>query len=264
MKPQITACAVALVLSMIGAVPATAGTSGAVYDMNGFLNQRHPFDTQQAPAAAPVTTPTMPVSPLRPAPRRQAQSVPAKAPAPTAPALRKTSRPEPPTAQKRDSGWGPGNFVSEIRGGVLAHDQGPFSSNKEDGVDLNLEVLFNSPGFLDLILSPRPHAGITGNTSGDTSQFYIGLGWEWTFFENWFAGLTLGGAAHEGELSTSDGARDKKELGCRILFRGSVDLGYRFRGPHSVMAHFSHISNAKLCDQNDGLENIGLRYGYRF
>ena len=30
------------------------------------------------------------------------------------------------------------------------------------------------------------------------------------------------------------------------------------------MAHFSHFSNAKLCDQNEGLDTAGIRYGYAF
>jgi len=147
---------------------------------------------------------------------------------------------------------------------VLAHDEGPFSSNKESGVDLNLEVLFTSPDVLKAIWSPRPHFGLTGNTAGDTDQVYAGLGWQWDFFKDWFAGFTLGGAVHDGKLRTHDGARDKKELGCRVLFRESADLGYRLGGPHSLMLSFSHISNAKLCGVNEGLENVGIRYGYRF
>ena len=30
------------------------------------------------------------------------------------------------------------------------------------------------------------------------------------------------------------------------------------------MFHFDHISNAKLCSTNEGLETFGIRYGYRF
>ena len=26
----------------------------------------------------------------------------------------------------------------------------------------------------------------------------------------------------------------------------------------------AHLSNAKFCDTNEGLENVGVRYGYRF
>ena len=30
------------------------------------------------------------------------------------------------------------------------------------------------------------------------------------------------------------------------------------------MVQLSHSSNAKLCSENEGLETIGIRYGYQF
>ena len=49
------------------------------------------------------------------------------------------------------------NGLSEIRIGVLVHDQGPFSSHKEDGYDGYFDILFTSPDFLEVVWSPRPH-----------------------------------------------------------------------------------------------------------
>jgi len=144
----------------------------------------------------------------------------------------------------------------------MLHDQGPFSHNKEDGVDINLEVLFPSPDFLDVIWSPRPHLGLTAHSKADTNQAYLGLTWEWKFWGDAFVDFSLGGAVHDGE--TTNASVDRKELGCSVLFRESLDLGYRFAGRHAVMASLSHISNAKLCDTNEGLENFGIRYGYLF
>ena len=236
---------------LLGAVGAQAGTSGAIYDMQRMLSEPHPFAGPPAPpAAAPVAPPVAPrVAPQ--APRRAVQ----------APRSRIVAKPRPMVPQGGQSGalW---DVVSEVRAGLFAHDQGPFSSNKEDGVDINLEVIFISPDVLDIIWGPRPHFGLTGNSSGDTSQAYVGLGWEWDFWRTWFAGFTLGGAIHDGKNTTS--RLDRKELGCRVLFRQSIDFGYRFSKRHSVMAQLSHISNAKLCSENEGLENIRIRYGYRF
>lgn len=156
-----------------------------------------------------------------------------------------------------------GSLFSEVRVGALAHDQGPFSSNKEGGFDSNIELLFTSPELLDVIWSPRPHIGASVNSSGDTSQAYLGLTWDWDFFERaMFVNFSLGGAVHNGETTTDQ--LDKKELGCRVLFRESLDIGYRFNAVHSLMFHFDHISNAKLCSTNEGLETIGIRYGYSF
>jgi hypothetical protein len=30
------------------------------------------------------------------------------------------------------------------------------------------------------------------------------------------------------------------------------------------MVSVDHMSNASLCDENDGLTNLGIRYAYRF
>ncbi len=212
-----------------------AGAPAATYDMDRFLGEPHPF------AVPPASSP--PAARPDPAPRRAPPAISAPA-APPAPA---------------DRGDG---FLSEVRLGGLAHDQGPFSSNKEDGFDVNLEVLVVSPELLDGIGSPRPHAGLTLNSSGDTSQAYLGLSWEWDFWDGAFAGFSLGGAVHDGE--TTNAPLDRKELGCPVLFRQSIDVGYRLDMNNSLMAHLDHISNAKLCDTNEGLENVGIRYGYRF
>ena len=214
------------------------GAPAATYDMDRFLGEPHPF------AAPPATSPPA----VRPVPAPPAISAPAAPPA---------QRARPPAPAVRGD-----EFLSEIRLGGLAHDQGPFSSNKEDGFDMNLEVLFVSPDFLDVIFSPRPHAGLTLNSSGNTSQAYLGLSWEWDFWDGAFAGFSLGGAVHDGE--TTNAPLDRKELGCSVLFRESIDIGYRFDKTNSLMVHLDHISNAKLCDTNEGLENIGIRYGYRF
>ena len=137
-----------------------------------------------------------------------------------------------------------------------------FSRREEDGVDVNLELLFVSPDFLRFIWSPRPHIGGNINSRGDTSQGYFGLTWEWTLWRGLFAGFSFGGAIHDGELKTDE--VDKKELGCRLLFRKSIEAGWRFADRHAVSLYLDHISNANICSRNEGLENFGVRYGYRF
>src|SRR5690606_8870475 len=66
-------------------------------------------------------------------------------------------------------------YLSEVRGGGLAHDVGVFGRSEEDGVDVNVELLFVSPDFLKPIWAPRPHIGASVSTSGETSQAYFGL-----------------------------------------------------------------------------------------
>ncbi|MCH8092603.1 MAG: acyloxyacyl hydrolase, partial [Proteobacteria bacterium] len=124
------------------------------------------------------------------------------------------------------------------------------------------EALFRSPDALGSIGSPRPHLGFSVNTGGDTDQFYAGLTWEWDFWRRLFAGFGLGGAIHDGETETS--RTDRKELGCRVLFRGSLELGYRLTRRHGISLFYDQISNLAICDKNEGLETAGVRYGYRF
>lgn len=151
---------------------------------------------------------------------------------------------------------------SEIRLGVSAHDIGLLGSDKEDGLDVNGEVLFEPPAFLRPAGSPRPHVGMSVNTSGDTSQVYAGLTWAVEPDERWFAEFSFGTAVHDGELH--DNGHGDKALGSRVLFRGALAVGYRLDRHASVSLVFDHESNAGLADDNEGLNNLGLRWGYRF
>ena len=256
MRPFLIGPAAAAVLAVCVS-SAMAGPSTPDDDMDRFLGQPYPLAPQAAPAPPP-----QPAAPPRSKPAPKPKPVTEKRKRRRLPEL--AAEPAPRRAPPPDEGPGVGGVLSEIRVGFLAHDQGPFTSNKEDGPDVNLEFLFVSPDLLDAIWSPRPHIGFTGNTAGDTNQAYLGLTWEWGFWRRAFAEFSLGGAVHDGELTTNIVGRTKKELGCRVLFRGSVAIGVKFAGRHSVMAHLGHTSNAGNCEQNEGLENVGIRYGYRF
>ena len=90
--------------------------------------------------------------------------------------------------------------------------------------------------------------------------------------DGWFVEFGLGGMIHDGHLVGVD--EESKSLGCRLLFRESVNAGYRFYKRHTLMLHFDHSSNASLCEKNtsdgsafgrhdvilnEGLENVGIR-----
>ena len=85
------------------------------------------------------------------------------------------------------------------------HDEGPFSRRKETGADLHLELRFVSPKLLDFMWSPEPHIGANINSSGDTSQFFSGVSYEWDFWSKQaFAGFSLGFAVHNGNKDEDD------------------------------------------------------------
>ena len=232
-------------LTIVGGAWSGDGLAAGSYDMNRFIREPHPFAKPRAQAPQPAATPAPARAPAVQAPPPRVQAA--------APTVREPLRFEPKPAF---------GFLSELRGGFLVHDEGPFSRNKEDGFDTNVEILFTSPAFLDVIWAPRPHVGGTINSSGNTSQAYLGLTWEWEFLRDFFFDFSFGGAVHDGE--TTEEKLDAKQLGCSVLFREAIDVGYRFNAQHAVMFHFAHISNGKLCDKNEGLETFGARYGYRF
>lgn len=166
------------------------------------------------------------------------------------------------TAAAEPADDGLGEFLSEIRIGAMAHDVGVFGGSKEGGEDVNAELLFVSPDFLEIVFSPRPHIGVTVNNDRGTSQAYAGLTWDWTFWDPFFVEVALAITVHNGKISSQ--ALDERSLGCRALFRESASIGARFLEHHSVSVMFAHISNVDLCDSNEGLDTLGVRYGYKF
>jgi hypothetical protein len=156
--------------------------------------------------------------------------------------------------------WAP-TPVSEVRVGVLAHDVGPFSARKEEGADINVEVLFKDLAWFKKF-GVRPHIGGSINTSNDTSQAYFGLTGTAPIGRRLFFELSLGGAVHNGNKNVGEIGR--KDLGCRVLFRESVAGGV-YLGKHATLSvMLDHISDANLCEKNEGLESVGVRYGWRF
>lgn len=165
---------------------------------------------------------------------------------------------------KAASSWGPDDHRGEWRFGISDHDAGVFGRTKESGVDITAELRFKPlhGGFWDALGSPRLHIGANISTAGDTSQFYSGLTWSWYFWGPLFASFDLGASIHDGSLSSSKS--DAKELGSRILIREALELGVRLTHRHTLAIRLDHASNANLAKHNEGIDSIGLVYGYRF
>jgi len=219
---------------------------------------RH-LDGRPAPVAARPAAPIAPAQPYRPATGRSS-------PGPVA--SPQQSQPEMAAANGGpDGGWG---WLSEVRGGLLAHSVAISTDTpKEGGVDGNLEVLFVSPDFMDIVWSPRPHIGASFNASSDdTDQIYTGLTWEWMPWGPLFIDFSLGFSVHNGRLHAEPGDTDtdeRREFGCRWLFRESIELGFIFWDRHSLSGMWDHISHGGVRDdENEEMDNVGVRYGYRF
>jgi len=151
----------------------------------------------------------------------------------------------------------------EFRGGVLAHDVPWLWSgfSLEGGVDINAELLFGG-GYPILGGRIRPAIGVSVNTAGYTSRAYADARWEIESPSGIFFALGVGAAIHDGLLDPT--APDMKALGSRVLFHIPIEIGFRLDARNSISLYFEHMSNAGLADSNEGLDSIGVRYGYRF
>lgn len=145
-----------------------------------------------------------------------------------------------------------------VKGGILAHSNGFISSGRESGIDINIELQFK-----EKILKANYTVGADVNTNGDTSFIYGGLSWEKRFFDHLLLAAFFGAAVHNGDLD--NGASDKRQLGSRITFRESLDIGYYLNKDVSISLMYDHYSNLGLGGvRNQGNDNIGIRIGYYF
>jgi hypothetical protein len=148
--------------------------------------------------------------------------------------------------------------------GLLAHDLGGLWSNTraEGGVDLNAEFVFRRPHVMLWEGVIRPNLGLSVNNQGGTSKLYAGAVWEFQFRNGFFFNTGTGLAVHNGQLESDDA--NQKQLGSRVLFRVPIEFGVSLGGGHRISIMFDHISNADLADPNEGLDTLGLRYGFQF
>ena len=181
------------------------------------------------------------------------------------------------------------DWVSEAKIGLLTHDSytfadhmGQFWNNrKEPGMDVNVELLFNGPQWLQYVGTPRFQLGGDISTSGATNYAYTGLQWQHDFTTGIYLAGFFGLAVHDGtiDISQKDPGgfitaqsnqrfQERKRFGSRVLFHLGPEVGYMFDEHNSVSLMWSHISNGHiLANQdapNEGEDNVGLRYGYKF
>lgn len=161
----------------------------------------------------------------------------------------------------------------EIRGGILAHDTGFLleAGPRHDVYAINAEVLFPSPDFLSFAYDPRPKVGISLAPDADgISTIYAGLNWDIPVYGNWYVMAGVGGSLNnadrltEADLQPGETKDTFRLVGCHALFHLSAGFGYRVTEDVSIQFYGDHISNANLCDNNEGLDQWGVRLGYAF
>lgn len=156
-------------------------------------------------------------------------------------------------------------YFDEARLGLLAADLDPGGAS-DDETAINAELLTPHIGrqhdhpVLNIVFTPRLHLGAALSAGGGVNQIYAGLTWDYDLTGSLFVETSFGGAAHDGE--TGDDNMDS--YGCPVQFRESLSVGVNLTERMSVMATVDHMSNAGLCDENQGVTNAGVRLGYRW
>lgn len=156
------------------------------------------------------------------------------------------------------SSLGADENIYAIKGGLMSHSTGPVSSGREEGIDINGEVVFKNR-----FLKGHPSIGMEINTNGDTSFLYGGLIWEGRFFDNLLFGGFLGFAANNGELDNDK--PDRRQMGTHITFREAVEIGYHIDKNWVISIMYDHYSNLGLRGKrNQGNDNTGVRLSFYF
>lgn len=158
-------------------------------------------------------------------------------------------------------------FVREVKVGLVVQDMpGLWSGFQlERGVGVNGEVILAPvlPLFGGHI---RPALGgtyaIAASGHRATSKAYADARWMFEAQSGLFLSLGIGAAIHDGVLGPTE--IDRKALGRRILFHFPLEVGYRFDAHNSLSLYFDHISNGYTTSSNEGLDTLGVRYGYKF
>lgn len=171
-------------------------------------------------------------------------------------------------------------IVDEIKLGFLSADTGVGGTKIEHGLDINGEILFTAPQWFvtdsdpewkKILLAPRPDIGFTANTAGGTSFGYIGLVWTAPLFKDIFSeqdgvyfSFGAGGAINNSNLSGDNSDDNNKDMGSRVTFHLYTELGYDITQTWNVSVFYEHYSNAGLGSVNPGMNNLGMRLGYKF
>ncbi|MGE0054573.1 MAG: acyloxyacyl hydrolase [Hyphomicrobium sp.] len=155
------------------------------------------------------------------------------------------------------------DFLYAFKFGVLAHDVPDLWSGfsvEDRWVDINFEAQFK-PALMVFGGAIRPVVGASINTNGDTSHLYADARWQ-IDCDRLFFGIGLGAAIHDGETGPPD--PNAKWLGSRVLFHIPAEVGIHLDEHNDLSVYFEHTSNAYTMEYNEGLDRIGIRYGYRF
>lgn len=169
-------------------------------------------------------------------------------------------------------------IIDEARIGLMAHNICVIdckNAGEEDGPNINAEVTFKTPGFLEWAWSPNPYLMASFNTAGGTNFGGGGLQWSFPFAENWAFEPGIGYVIHDGELENPYpfgtvehylyGEEDHLFLGSEDLFRTSLAVTWYAGENWGAQLMYEHLSHGQILGsgRNQGLDNLGVRFVWK-
>jgi len=163
--------------------------------------------------------------------------------------------------------------LDEIRIGAVAHD---LTEHAEDGPQITIEALFDSPGFLDWAWSPKPYLYGSFNTQGFTNLGAAGLAWQVEPVDRLRFEASFGISYNDGvddvtELDPGDPVRirlaeTRALLGSHWLFRSQFGADVAVTERIAVGVYYEHFSHGQILasGRNQGLDELGGRIAWRF
>ncbi|WP_162915195.1 acyloxyacyl hydrolase [Desertibaculum subflavum] len=148
----------------------------------------------------------------------------------------------------------------ELRLGLLEHDVGLLPKrNYEDGLSINGELAFAPLGSYGRAAF-RPVIGGSVSTEGRTNFAYADMRAE-VLWDRIFFGVGLGAAIHDSKLRRT---AHEKDLGSRVLFHVPAEVGFQITPNNRLSVYYEHLTNFGLDKDNQGLDNLGVRFAHRF
>jgi hypothetical protein len=165
-------------------------------------------------------------------------------------------------------------IVDDVWVGGYAHDISDLGHGKESNTqDVQLEVDTAQPSVLRFLGAPHLNAVVSLNSAGRTDFAAAGLAWDHRLFGPLYASLQFGAGVSDGIADPPAGAAGDYDrshrllLGSKVLFREAAGLDWRLPGHWQVGLQYWHASNGLILGShryNEGINDVGMRLGYRF
>lgn len=169
-------------------------------------------------------------------------------------------------------------IIEEFRIGFAKHDvELTGDEPRESGVNIQPQIVFTSPDLFRFIWSPNPYLIASINTDGETNFAGGGLLYKRNFFDTrWFWELDGGIVYQDGRVDLPPPIEAEERMrilaseitfGSELQFHFVSGIGREVSDKWDVQFYFEHLSHGQIfgeTEKNEGVENIGIKFGRRF